>query len=195
MTLTSLPVWPNTVWFDELPSPNSRNRGKTMWPHQPSFPVSINDSGSAFKSVSKRSCSRLSAPVIARTWQGTTKNQHEWICPTPPSIFQDGPCHQKPQTIRLPMLTHGSHRLAAGLLPLRHSALVRRHLQLASKQLEVVGPGGFYLSTARPQNGWKIVVSLCWETYISPTWFFLRCFIDCLPILNLGIFPKQLLLQ
>lgn len=79
------------------------------------------------------------------------------------------PCHQKPQTIRLPMLTHGSHRLAAGLLPLRHSALVRRHLQLASKQLEVVGPGGFYLSTARPQNGWKIVVSLCWETYISPT--------------------------
>ena len=99
MTLTSLPVWPNTVWFDKLPSPNSRNRGKTMWPHQPSFPVSINDSGSAFKSVSKRSCSRLSAPVIARTWQGTTKNQHEWISPTPPSIFQDGRAIKNPKRL------------------------------------------------------------------------------------------------
>lgn len=80
MTLTSLPVWPNIVWFDELPSPNSRNKRKTMWPHQSRSPVSINDSGSAFKSVSKRSCSRLSAPVIGRTWQGTTKNQHEsWM--------------------------------------------------------------------------------------------------------------------
>ena len=116
-----------------------------------------------------------------------------------PSIFQDGRCHQPPQTMRLLtcLLPWIPSQLGPGLLPLRHSARVRRHLQLASKQLEVVGPGGFYLSSlpGRKMGGKLEVVSLLGNLYILSNMDFFRCFIDCLPIFHLGIFPKQLLLQ
>ncbi len=133
---------------------------------------------------------------------GKAQPKTAWISPTP-SVFQDScavgtpnyetanahpicwycwfsPRKHIANTIPIPYL-HVS--IAVGLLPPRHSALVQRLLQLASKHLEVVGPA--VISAVAHGKLMKIgtVASLCWFNLIFDSFY-------CLPCLSSGIFQN-----
>lgn len=94
-----------------------------------------------------------------------------------PSIFQDGRCHQTPQTMRLLdcqcLLPWIPSQLGRACYPYDIQLLCEGIFNLPQSSLKLLVLEDF-ISAVCPAAKWveNWRWCLCWETYISPTWIF-----------------------